>query len=180
MKRAAFSRQNQMEEADLKSRIAELRNKKNLKQIELAKLCDVTLNTIANWERNRRGLEWFATVARLCKVLRCEAHDLLKSEEPLLSNIADLRNREQLTQLELAEECGVTPNTVANWEKNRKGLEWFFRIAKLCGSLDCSPEELLEFIPPIKQIQPIKLKDLQEAGKIAGDKEEECISESSL
>jgi putative transcriptional regulator len=167
--------QNQAEEPDLRSRIAELRARENLSQLELSKLCQVTPNTIANWERNRKGLDSFLTVARLCKVLGCDPQDLLASEEPLLSNIANLRQQRGLSQLQLAEECGVTPNTIANWERNRKGLDSFLTVARLCISFSrCSPEELLESIPPIKRIQPIKIKDLHQASNIAEAKQEGC------
>ncbi|MBD2211889.1 helix-turn-helix transcriptional regulator [Nostoc linckia FACHB-104] len=65
--------------------------------------------------------------------------------EILVSRVAELRKRSDLTQRELANLIGVTETTVRNWENNRSGVEWFERIAKLCTALNCTPNELFGY-----------------------------------
>lgn len=61
--------------------------------------------------------------------------------------IASLREAKKLTQLELAQIVGVTETTIANWEKGRSGTEWLDRLIRLCAALECTPEDLLSYIP---------------------------------
>ncbi len=61
--------------------------------------------------------------------------------------IAKLRDQKGLTQLELAQQVGVTETTIANWERGRSGVEWLDRLIRLCATLDCAPEDLLSYIP---------------------------------
>ena len=62
------------------------------------------------------------------------------------SNIAELRRRLGMTQLELSRRVGVTETTIANWEKNRGGgLELIERFINLCEALRCSPRDLLSY-----------------------------------
>lgn len=62
------------------------------------------------------------------------------------SNIADLRRRAKMTQLELSQKVGVTETTIANWEKNRGGgLELIERFVRLCEALDCSAQDLISY-----------------------------------
>lgn len=63
----------------------------------------------------------------------------------LVSRVAELRKRLDLTQRELASLVGVTETTVRNWENNRSGVEWFERIAKLCNALECTPNDLFDY-----------------------------------
>ena len=61
--------------------------------------------------------------------------------------ISKLREEQQLTQLELANQVGVTETTIANWERGRSGLEWLDRLIRLCAALKCTPEDLLSYVP---------------------------------
>lgn len=61
--------------------------------------------------------------------------------------IANLREEKQLTQLELANQVGVTETTIANWERGRSGVEWLDRLIRLCAALECTPEDLLRYVP---------------------------------
>ncbi|MBE9137642.1 helix-turn-helix transcriptional regulator [Nodosilinea sp. LEGE 07088] len=63
------------------------------------------------------------------------------------SKIEALRKSKKLTQLELAQQVGVTETTIANWEKGRSGIEWIDRLIRLCAALECTPEDLLNYIP---------------------------------
>ena len=59
-----------------------------------------------------------------------------------MSQIAELRVALNMTQRQLAEAVGVTETTIRNWERNRNGVEWFVRVAKLCTALNCNPNDL--------------------------------------
>lgn len=63
-----------------------------------------------------------------------------------MSKIAALRKRLGLTQRQLADEVGVTESTISNWEQGRNSLIWLERVAKLCRALNCSPEELIDYV----------------------------------
>ena len=68
-----------MKDEQLVSRVALLRERAGLTQLELSRLIGVTETTIANWEKGKSGRDWFERVARLCKVLNCTPEDLIKS-----------------------------------------------------------------------------------------------------
>jgi len=79
----------------------------------------------------------------------------MENKKPI-SRIAELRERIGLTQLELSQLLGVTENSVANWEKGRSGMEWFERIIKLCRLFQCTPEDLIEYVPTSEPIEKKK------------------------
>jgi transcriptional regulator with XRE-family HTH domain len=62
-----------------------------------------------------------------------------------MSRVALLRKELGLTQRQLADAVGVTESTIRNWENNRNGVDWFVRIAKLCETLSCQPEDLFDY-----------------------------------
>jgi len=59
------------------SKIAELRNKSGLTQLQLATLAGVTPNTIQNWEVGKSGIEQIQKYIRLCRALNCNLEDLI-------------------------------------------------------------------------------------------------------
>lgn len=59
-----------------------------------------------------------------------------------INAIATLRKRAGLTQLELADQLGVSENTIANWEKG-SASKWIRQLYKLCSLLHCSLDDLL-------------------------------------
>ena len=63
-----------------------------------------------------------------------------------MSNVATLRQKRNLTQRQLADLVEVTESTIRNWERNRNAIKWFERIAKLCKALDCTPEDLINYV----------------------------------
>lgn len=63
-----------------------------------------------------------------------------------MSRVAVLRKRAGLTQRQLADALGVTESTIANYEQGRNGLDWFERVAKLCKTLNCVPEDLIDYV----------------------------------
>ncbi len=66
-----------------------------------------------------------------------------------VSKIGELRRRAELTQRQLADEVGVTESTISNWEQGRNSLVWLERIAKLCRALQCTPEDLIDYVEAI-------------------------------
>ncbi|WP_026082648.1 helix-turn-helix transcriptional regulator [Mastigocladopsis repens] len=61
-----------------KPRIAFLREKAGLTQLELSRLVGVTESTIQNWESGRTGTEHIERIIRFCKALNCQVEDLLE------------------------------------------------------------------------------------------------------
>jgi putative transcriptional regulator len=68
-----------------------------------------------------------------------------------VSKVGELRKQANLTQRELADLVGVTESTIRNWENNRNGIEWLVRVARLCKALNCSPENLVQFVSVINK-----------------------------
>jgi transcriptional regulator with XRE-family HTH domain len=71
-----------------KPRIALLREKAGLTQLELSRLVGVTESTIQNWESGRTGTDHIERIIRFCKALNCQVEDLIEymresSEEPV-------------------------------------------------------------------------------------------------
>ncbi|MDZ8051165.1 MAG: helix-turn-helix transcriptional regulator [Aulosira sp. ZfuVER01] len=67
-----------------KPRIALLREKAGLTQLELSRLVGVTESTIQNWESGRTGTDHIERIIRFCKALNCQVEDLIEymSESP--------------------------------------------------------------------------------------------------
>ena len=63
-----------------KPRIAYLREKAGLTQLELSRLVGVTESTIQNWESGRTGADHIQRIAKFCKALNCRVEDLIESE----------------------------------------------------------------------------------------------------
>jgi transcriptional regulator with XRE-family HTH domain len=61
-----------------KPRIAVLREKAGLTQLELSRLVGVTESTIQNWESGRTGTDHIERIIRFCKALNCQVEDLIE------------------------------------------------------------------------------------------------------
>ena len=61
-----------------KPRIALLREKAGLTQLELSRLVGVTESTIQNWESGRTGTDHIERIIRFCKALNCQVDDLIE------------------------------------------------------------------------------------------------------
>ena len=82
-----------------KPRIAFLREKAGLTQLELSRLVGVTESTIQNWESGRTGTDHIERIVRFCKALNCRVEDLIEImgggiEEPIakLSSLTEIQN----------------------------------------------------------------------------------------
>jgi transcriptional regulator with XRE-family HTH domain len=87
------------------SRVALLREKIGLTQLELAQFLDVTENTIANWERGRSGIEWFVRIATLCKIFQCHPEDLF---EYISCESDEISNKKESILEEIRRSLGTT------------------------------------------------------------------------
>lgn len=90
----------------------------------------------------------------------------------LVSKIGELREKQGLTQRQIAMELGVTETTVANWERGRSGLDWIDRLNRLCKLLECDLDELIlyeEEDPVESDREPTfeELKEMYRQGKLA-------------
>ena len=63
--------------------------------------------------------------------------------------LRELRERSQLTQVQLAERCGFDQGQVSNWEAGRKGMTATTAIL-LAGALNATTEQLLCATAPLK------------------------------
>lgn len=86
------------------SRIAALREKAGLTQVQVAVLIGVTPNTIQNWEKGTSGIDQIERFLKLCEILGCNLQDLieyvadsqpreLKSKSFSLEELRELRQR---------------------------------------------------------------------------------------
>ncbi|MBU7587336.1 MAG: helix-turn-helix domain-containing protein [Nostoc sp. TH1S01] len=63
------------------SRIAKLREEKQLTQRQIAEALGLDVSTVRNWEKSRDGVKMFVRVAKLCELLDCQPKDLYESVE---------------------------------------------------------------------------------------------------
>ncbi len=94
-----------------KPRIAFLREKAGLTQLELSRLVGVTESTIQNWESGRTGTEHIERIIRFCKALNCQVEDLVQyisdsPEEPA----AKPSSLSEIHHLLGTEEVSLTPS----------------------------------------------------------------------
>jgi transcriptional regulator with XRE-family HTH domain len=94
-----------------KPRIAFLREKAGLTQLELSRLVGVTESTIQNWESGRTGTEHIERIIRFCKALNCQVEDLIdyisdSPEEPA----AKLSSLSEIHHLLGTDEPSLTPS----------------------------------------------------------------------
>lgn len=74
-----------------KPRIAFLREKAGLTQLELSRLVGVTESTIQNWESGRTGTDHIQRIVKFCKALDCKVEDLIELDEIELSKQASTK-----------------------------------------------------------------------------------------
>jgi transcriptional regulator with XRE-family HTH domain len=82
-----------------KPRIAFLREKAGLTQLELSRLVGVTESTIQNWESGRTGTDHIERIVKFCKALGCQVEDLIEyindaanEQTAKPSSLSDIRN----------------------------------------------------------------------------------------
>ncbi len=70
---------------------------------------------------------------------------LMKSKKKIECKIRELRQKERLTQKDIADALDTTVDTVANWENGRANCYQFERVAKLCELLKCTAQDLISY-----------------------------------
>ena len=58
-----------------------------------------------------------------------------------------MADRDMRKQKELVEMTGLTPNTISDFYTGKVKTVRFSTLDKLCKALDCTPGDLLEYIP---------------------------------
>lgn len=75
-----------------KPRIALLREKAGLTQLELSRLVGVTESTIQNWESGRTGTDHIERIIRFCKALNCQVEDLIEYNDESKEEVVNKPN----------------------------------------------------------------------------------------
>jgi putative transcriptional regulator len=69
----------------MKFRLKEIRESRGLSQNDLARLCDLTVNTISNYERGTKKQYSHELLEKFCKALNCQPGDLFSIERELVA-----------------------------------------------------------------------------------------------
>ncbi|KAB8330419.1 helix-turn-helix transcriptional regulator [Scytonema tolypothrichoides VB-61278] len=93
-----------------KPRIACLREKAGLTQLELSRLVGVTESTIQNWESGRTGTEHIERIIRFCKALNCQVEDLVQYIGDSPEEAAKPSSLSEIHHLLGTEEVSLTPS----------------------------------------------------------------------
>jgi transcriptional regulator with XRE-family HTH domain len=97
-----------------KSRIALLREKAGLTQLELSRLVGVTESTIQNWESGRTGTDHIERIIRFCKALDCQVQDLIEyASEPTEDSVIQPTSLSEIHQLLGNQEVAVATTSDA-------------------------------------------------------------------
>jgi transcriptional regulator with XRE-family HTH domain len=101
----------------------------------------------------------------------------MEKKKPV-SRIALFREQMGLTQIELAQLLDVTENTIANWEKGRSGLDWIVRVINLCKIFQCTPDQLIEYVPDTEPVEAkSKKRSLEELRRLINTHEPALTSD---
>lgn len=132
------------------TRLKELRKKKKLTQSELGEKVGVKQNTFTNWENGKRepSLE---NIIKLAKILDTTTDDLLGAINvdtkgggmaTFTERLKALRQKNNLTQKELADILGVSQGAYQKWEKGKREPN-FENLLKLAAVLNTTTSYLL-------------------------------------
>lgn len=70
----------------------------------------------------------------------------MKVKARIRMRTSKLRHHRHMTQKQLAQRACLSKTTISNLESGRQTKIELETIAKLCHALDCTPEELFEFV----------------------------------
>ena len=104
-----------------KPRIALLREKAGLTQLELSRLVGVTESTIQNWESGRTGTDHIERIIRFCKALNCRVEDLIEDmNQSLEKPVAEPSSLSEIHNLLGTEESAKPINSETKVSQERK------------------------------------------------------------
>ncbi|MCJ8281874.1 MAG: helix-turn-helix domain-containing protein [Rivularia sp. ALOHA_DT_140] len=103
-----------------KPRIAFLREKAGLTQLELSRLVGVTESTIQNWESGRTGTDHIQRIIKFCKALNCKVEDLIEPQE---SEIAEEASTQPASLQEIHNLLGTEDQSTVNSEQSTVSSE---------------------------------------------------------
>jgi transcriptional regulator with XRE-family HTH domain len=110
-----------------KPRIALLREKAGLTQLELSRLVGVTESTIQNWESGRTGTDHIERIIRFCKALNCQVEDLIEyKDETTETSVNKPTSLSDIHHLLGTEEATFANNSEAGFSQQPKAPEVSF------------------------------------------------------
>lgn len=107
-----------------KPRIAILRERAGLTQLELSRLVGVTESTIQNWESGRTGTDHIERIIRFCKALDCQVEDLIEYVEYLSQSPEELPAPSSLSDIHnlLGTDTSLTTETKPKVKSKKSGV----------------------------------------------------------
>lgn len=107
-----------------KPRIALLREKAGLTQLELSRLVGVTESTIQNWESGRTGTDHIERIIRFCRALNCQIEDLIDYKDELTEeSVSKPTSLSEIHHLLGTEEATFVSSSEAGFSQQPKAPE---------------------------------------------------------
>lgn len=140
--------------------LKELRAKTGISQLKLAKAIGVSNGNIGDWERGRSkpGYDAIVALSRFFGISSDSLLELSNLDDLILDDpisetctfpdvLKNLRSKRNISQAKLAEEIGVSPGNVGNWESglSKPGYDALIKLSKY---FNVSADFLLELSNP--------------------------------
>lgn len=66
---------------------------------------------------------------------------------PIIINLDVMMAKRKISSNELSEKIGITPANLSILKTNKAKAIRFSTLEKLCETLDCQPQDILEYVP---------------------------------
>lgn len=129
-------------------KIRQLRVDKNLSQKEIADKLGIPRSTYANYENNNR-LPNTESLNKICNFFNVKMDELIYSkytppvDVTIGGKIKLYREKKKITLNQLGETCGISKQTIFNYEKN-KTIPSIDKLNKICQALNINIDSFLE------------------------------------